>query len=71
MFVPVSEAPRYPQIQVRIASRNPLALVAAVRFALRQARVDPGEIQRFSEEALAIPGGDSRRRVCARWVDVA
>ena len=71
MFYPVRNAPRYPEIQVRIASRNPLALVAAVRFALRQAHVEPREIRRFSEEALAIPGGDSRRRVCARWVDVS
>lgn len=70
MFIPVTDAPRYPQIQVRIASSNPLALVAAVRFALRQAHVDPGEIQRFSHEALALSGGNARRRVCARWVDV-
>ena len=71
MFVPVRKAPRYPEIQVRTASRNPLALVAAVRLALRRAHVDPNEIRRFSEEALARARGDSRRRVCARWVDVA
>ena len=71
MFVPVREAPRYPQIRVRIASRNPLALVAAVRHALRRAHVDPGEIRRFSEEALGGSRGDKRRRVCARWVNVA
>ena len=64
-------APRYPEIRVRTASRNPLALVAAVRFALRRARVERGEIERFSEEALALGGSEVRRRVCARWVDVA
>lgn len=67
----MTQAPRYPQIRVHTASRNPLALVAAVRLALRRARVDPGEIRRFSEEALELHEGDSRRRVCARWVEVA
>ncbi len=66
----MSQAPRYPQIRVHTESRNPLALVAAVRLALRRARVDPNEIRRFSEEALAGSENDSRRRVCARWVEV-
>ncbi len=63
--------PRYPQIQVRTKSRNPLALVAAVRYALWRAKVDPCEIERFSSEALGPEAAaDSRRRNCARWVQV-
>ena len=45
--------PHYPQIRVHVESRNPLTLVAAVRHALRQARVGKEEIYRFSEEAFA------------------
>ena len=62
--------PRYPQIEVCTRSRNPLALVAAVRQALRQADVDKKEIQRFSREALA---GDPRRsrQICRHWVHVS
>ncbi|MDX1501548.1 MAG: hypothetical protein R3325_04230 [Thermoanaerobaculia bacterium] len=63
--------PRYPEIEVRTRSKNPLALVAAIRFAMRQARVARSEIQRFSSEALK-PGDDPRetRRVCKSWVRV-
>ena len=45
--------PHYPEIRVHVESQNPLTLVAAVRHALRQARVGKEEIYRFSEEAFA------------------
>ena len=62
--------PRYPQIHVQVSSRNPLALIAAVRQALRLAHIDRSEIRRFTNEAFAFAGGDATRRVCSRWVDV-
>ena len=64
--------PRYPEIEVRTSSRNPLALVAAVRLALRRAHVEQSEIRRFSAEALS-DCRDPRRtqRVCDSWVQVA
>ena len=42
----------YPEIRVHVESQNSLTLVAAVRHALRQARVGKEEIYRFSEEAF-------------------
>lgn len=61
--------PRYPEIHVATASRNPLALVAAVREELRLARIDQDEIERFSEEVLADPVDPRRvRAVCSQWV---
>lgn len=62
--------PRYPQIQVTLHSRNPLALVGAVRLALRRAGIDPDEIHCFSDQAMASPSAGSLRRVCADWVEV-
>ncbi len=61
--------PRYPDIHVRIRSRNLLTLVAAVREELRRARVDRAEIRRFSNQALAAGGVQRARRICRRWVD--
>lgn len=62
--------PLYPDIHVRTASRNPLALVAVVRQAMRTARLDHREIERFSEEALSTDDPHRQRRVCEDWVDV-
>ena len=62
--------PRYPQIHVEVRSPNPLALVAAVRYALRRAKVERSEIRRFTNEAFAFAGRIPARRICARWVDV-
>ena len=45
--------PHYPEIRVYVESQNSLTLPAAVRHALRQARVGKEEIYRFSEEAFA------------------
>ena len=64
-------APRYPQIRVATESHNPLALVAAVRQALRQARVDRNEIRRFSSEALASSDPHETQEICSDWVRIA
>lgn len=63
--------PRYPDIRIRLSTDHPLAMVSAVRHALRRSGVAHGEIQRFCEQALAGPA--SPREICAAWavVDVA
>ncbi len=63
-------APRYPDIHVRLRSNNPFALVSAIRQALRESRVDPGVIHRFTEEALAEKEPQRMRQVCADWAEV-
>ncbi len=63
-------APRYPDIHVQLHSRNPYALVSAIRLALRQARVDESEVLRFTEEALENEEPRRMRRVCGTWADV-
>ncbi len=62
--------PRYPGIQVAVHSQNPLALVAAVREAMRQARIGKSEIRQFSEEALDHKRPERQRAVCHEWVRV-
>lgn len=62
--------PLYPDIRVSTPSRNPMALVARVRWALRQARVGQSEIDRFTAEALAREDPTWRRRICQSWVEV-
>ncbi len=59
--------PRYPQIRVRTRSRNPLALVAAVREELRRARAGEEEIRRFSRQALTVREPARVREVCRSW----
>jgi hypothetical protein len=61
---------RYPEIQVKIQSRNPFALVAAVREGMRRARIDSAEIYRFSEQALSDPDAQRVREICGQWVDL-
>lgn len=63
-------APRYPDIHIRLRSNNPFALVSAIRLALRRSRVDPGEIDRFTAEALANEEPQRMRRVCSDWAEV-
>ena len=63
--------PLYPEIRVKVRTSNPLVLVAAVRQALRHAGVDPADIRRFSDEALADRDLHSTRRVCSRWVTMS
>ena len=62
--------PRYPDIQVCLHSRNPLAMVSAVRSALRTADVDACEIRRFSEQALAEDEPGRVHDICSQWTDV-
>ena len=63
-------APRYPDIHIRLRSNNPFALISAVRLALRRSDVDPGEIHRFTQEALDCDEAQSMRQVCADWAEV-
>ncbi len=63
--------PRYPEIHVQLHSRNPFALVSAVRQGLRRFHVDGHEIDRFTEEALEQNEPDRMREVCADWAAVA
>jgi hypothetical protein len=63
--------PHYPEIEVRTASSNPYALIAAVREALRRAHVESREIERFTRQALERGDPDTSRSVCRNWVRVA
>lgn len=62
--------PRYPDVQVRLNSRNPYALVSAVRLALRQADVDEAEISRFTAQAFENEEPHRMREVCRSWASV-
>ena len=62
--------PRYPEIRVTVHSRNPCAVIGAVRQALRLAGVDRDEIRSFSREAFTTDEPDSVYEVCDRWADV-
>ena len=62
--------PRYPQVQVRLHSSNPFAMVSAVRLALRQSDIDAHEIRRFSAEAMETEEPGQMRDVCARWAEI-
>ena len=62
--------PRYPDIHVHLHSRNPLALVSAVRTALRRSRIDEYEIRRFTNEALKDREPARIRHVCEAWTQV-
>ncbi len=62
--------PRYPEIHVTVHSRNPCALIGAVRLALRRAGVDRDEIRTFSNEAFGSGDDDIVREVCGRWTNV-
>jgi hypothetical protein len=45
-----------------------LALVAAVREAMRLAHLEHEEIERFSDQALTAEGSQEMKKVCSRWV---
>lgn len=64
------EGPQYPEIRVSTRSPKSLTLVAAVRQALREAKVDRQEIDRFTAEALSSEDPNWRREVCSHWVRV-
>lgn len=59
--------PRYPEIEVRVSSTHPLALIGATRQALRRAGVAKPQIHDFSNQAFASEDADS---VCRQWVRV-
>lgn len=58
-------SPRYPEIEVRVTSAHPLALIGATRLALRRAGIDKPQIQDFSAQAFSSDDAD---RVCREWV---
>jgi hypothetical protein len=60
-------SPRYPEIEVRVASAHPLVLIGATRQALRRAGVAKPQIQDFSDQAFA---SDDAPAVCRQWVRV-
>lgn len=62
--------PRYPDVQVRLHTENPFALVSAVRLALRRSQVGAGEIRRFTEEAFRSEEPSRMRDVCSSWATV-
>lgn len=68
MSLTMASEPRYPKIFVEVESQNPLALVAAVREALRLAHVERSEISEFSNEAFASGSPRDVARVCKEWV---
>lgn len=61
---------RYPELHVSLHSGHPLALVSAVRHALRRAGVDAEQISTFSRQALGPRSTERARRVCNEWVHV-
>ena len=62
--------PRYPEVRVRLHSRNPYALISAVRQGLRRYRVGDLEIDRFTEEALRTEEPNRMREICAAWAAI-
>jgi len=68
MPMAMASEPRYPKIFVEVESKNPLALVAAVREALRLAHVRRSEISEFSDEAFASDSPKDVTQVCKEWV---
>ncbi|MGD2116687.1 MAG: hypothetical protein PVG07_16660 [Acidobacteriota bacterium] len=65
MTAHIPGGPRYPQLRVSLRTENPLALVSAIRLALRRAGTDRTEIERFTRDALASP---DPRGLCRQWV---
>ena len=68
MSMAMASEPRYPKIFVEIESQNPLALVAAVREALRLAHVGRSEISEFSNKAFSTDSPQKVTEVCKEWV---
>lgn len=61
---------RYPQIHVQLHSRNPFAMISAVRQALRHSHVEHEEIDLFTEEALQAEEPERVRNVCDSWASL-
>ena len=68
MPIAMANEPRYPEILVEVKSPNPLALVAAVREALRLAHVQRSEISEFSNEVFATDSPQKVQQICREWV---
>jgi len=62
--------PRYPQLHVSLCSKNPFALVGAIRLAMRRSKIQSEEIERFTVEALSRTEPMEMRRVCANWASI-
>ena len=62
---------RFPRIQVSVRSRNPWAVVAAVREEMRLADVAPETIRRFSDEALSQDEDRRILEICGDWVNLS
>ena len=65
--------PKYPDIEVELVNNvdgNSLAIVGAVKKALRRNGVPREEIKQFTDEALS---GDYNKvlQTCMAWVDVS
>lgn len=58
----------YPEIRVSMHSRNPFALVSAIRWGMRRAGTPPAEIERFSQEALSTQDPRRFEELCSQWV---
>ena len=62
--------PKYPQLHVRLHSRNPFAMISAVRSAMRRSCFDGSEIDRFTEEALRTEEPQQIDQICKSWARV-
>lgn len=60
---------KYPGIQVQLQDGNALAILGAVRNALRRGDVPQADIEQFTKEAIS-GDYDNLLAVCGEWVDV-
>lgn len=72
MMMAPKYSPKYPDVEVRLHSRNPLALVSAVRSAMRVRRIAASEIDRFTAEAMSLHHEEPERiqDVCSEWARI-
>lgn len=71
MIAAMLMTPRYPDIRISLRSRHPLALVSAVRQAMRRSGVDEGEILTFTEKAFEASQPERMREICAQWAQIS
>jgi hypothetical protein len=62
------EALPAPNLPIPVHSRNPWAVAAALRQAMRRAGKDRREIDRCVAEALATDDPERLRELCRPWV---
>ena len=65
----MTDAPRYPEVRVRLHSHHPLALMGAVREALRHAGAGADELQAFSRGAAARDPAEVEQW-CRQWARI-